>query len=829
MNKGLFRKILPHLIAVGVFLIVTVIYCRPALEGKVLQQEDIIQWKGAMKQLEDYKATHGVYPLWTNALFSGMPTFAIAYSANNYLPWWTHSIISLHLPVPMSFFFIACICFYFLCIVLRVNPYIGILGGLSFAFATYMPVCIAVGHETKVFSIAYMPALLGSILLVYERRKYWLGIFLTALFTSVMVAMNHPQIDYYFFLAVSIMTIFFIVRWIRNNELPHLGKALGGVLAAGAIGLLVNAVTLLSITEYSKETIRSGSALHNAAAGDQKGGLGKDYAFQYSMAIPEPLVMMVPRMYGGSSDKEELKQDDSKAIEALRSLPAELQQSLPMSYYWGGIGGTSGPPYVGAIICLLAILAMFVLDNRHKWWILATVFITIIMSWGSYFEGVNTLFYKFLPLYNKFRAPSMILVIPQLLLPLLAVLGLQQIAFYNEKEPLWPSLKKGFITAGGFIVLFLVLYASFSYLGERDTTLLKQVNSSGQPQLVEAVKTFYDGLKADRKSLFLGDIFRTLFFMAIGTLFIWMLYKERINKTLAFGLLALVGFIDLISVDSKYLNTENYFDAPEQGSALIPLTDADRPLKADTSFFRVLSDPSSGDPFTGNNYVPYQYNAVGGYHTARLSIYNDLIDSQLRKGNMAIYNMLNTKYIVKKDQHGATLQAQQNPGALGNVWFIKSLRTVPDAMSEMKALDAFNPRDTAFIQEPYFKTLGSIPTTYPASGSIRLVKNDNDVITYTSSSTDNEFAVFSEVYYKGGWKAFIDNKEVPIAKVDYVLRGVLIPSGNHTIVFKFEPNGYLTGRTLTTIFSIILVVLLLIVIFAERKNLSHEDPKPGLV
>jgi hypothetical protein len=337
---------------------------------------------------------------------------------------YTHAILTLGLPKPIQFFFLACICFYFLCQVLRINPYLSIFGALSFAYATYNPIIISVGHDTKMWSIAYMPALLGSILLVFD-RKYWIGAGLTALFTSVMLAMNHPQIDYYFFLAVTIMTIFFIVRWIRQKELAHLTKALGFTLVAGIIGVLVNAVTILSTYEYQKETIRGGhSDLTQVEKGDAKTGLSKEYAFDYSMEIAEPLVMMVPRMFGGSSDKNE-KEEDSKAVEAIQSLPPELQQQMPLSFYWGGIGGTSGPPYVGAVVCFLAILGMFVLDNKHKWWMLATIILTIMMSWGSYFESFNTVLYNMLPLYNKFRAPSMILVIPQLLLPILAVLTLQ--------------------------------------------------------------------------------------------------------------------------------------------------------------------------------------------------------------------------------------------------------------------------------------------------------------------------------------------------------------------------------------------------------------------
>ncbi len=374
------------------------------------------------------------------------------------------------------------------------------------------------------------------------------------------------------------------------------------------------------------------------------------------------------------------------------------------------------------------------------------------------------------------------------------------------------------MTTGAIVAVLLILYISFDYMGERDKDIMKQVNSSGQPQLIEAVKTFYGGLKADRSSLFLGDIFRTVAYMGVAFLFVWLLYKRKINRYLGFGAIALAGLIDLLSIDSKYLNSDNYLDAPEDGSAMVQLTQADAPLQADTTFFRVLSDPSTSDPFTGNNYVAYHYNAIGGYHTARLGIYNDLIDSQLRKGNMAAYNMLNTKYIVQKDQYGSTTAAQQNPGAMGNVWFVKSLQVVPNAMAEMKALNNFNPRDTAVIQQSFMSKLGNIPTTYSGAGTIQLVKNDNNVVTYRSSNTANEFGVFSEVYYEAGWKAFIDGKEAPIAKVNYVLRGLHIPAGNHQIEFRFEPKGFYTGKSITNISTIVLLLLLAAGVFLEWRS-----------
>ncbi len=506
----LVKKILPHGIAVAVFLVVALIYCKPALEGKVLQQSDITQWQGAIQNSVVYSQTHGgKYPLWTNSMFGGMPTFQIGGIGGNHIAGYAHIILTLGLPKPVSFFFLACICFYFLCIVLKIRPYVAAIGALGFAYATYNPVIIATGHDTKMLSIAYMPALLGSLLLIYE-KKYWAGAALTALFSSVMISQNHVQVVYYLFITIAIMTVFFAVRWIKQGDYKHLITALGLAAVSAVTGVLTNATILMSTYEYQKETQRGGaSALTDSTSTKQKStsGLDKDYAFSYSMEIAEPFVMMIPRMYGGSSSEQEVTEEKSKAIESLRTMPQELQQQLPLAFYWGGIGGTSGPPYLGAVICMLAIVAMFVLDNKHKWWALTAIGLTIIMSWGSYFDSVNTLFYKYLPFYNKFRAPSMILVIPQLLIPMLAVLGVNKIAETENKITLLPALKKGAIATGAILVVLLLMYVMFDYKSADDKNLLKSVAGCQSTANYRSGKKFLCGFGCRQKIAYSSAIY----------------------------------------------------------------------------------------------------------------------------------------------------------------------------------------------------------------------------------------------------------------------------------------------------------------------------------
>ena len=829
MKSSWFKKLVPHAVAVLIFLVVAFVYCKPVIEGKVVAQSDVTQWKGSAQQSVEYAKTHdGVYPLWTNSMFSGMPAFQITYSANNLVPWMAHNILSLGLPKPVNFFFLASICFYFLCVVVGARTVFGIMGALAFAYCTYNPVIISVGHDTKMVSIAYMPALLASIILIYE-KKYWLGAGLTALFTSVLISQNHPQIDYYLLLAVGIMTIFYAVRWIQNKEWRHIGLVAAFTIIAGITGVLTNAVTLFSTYEYQKETIRGGgTALFDSTGNKEnvKGGLTKDYALSYSMNITEPFVMMVPRMYGGSSDHLEVSEEDSKAIEKLRVYPNEVQQQvIPLlNFYWGGMVkdtdiGTSGPPYVGSIICVLAILGMFILDGKHKWWILTAVGFTIMMSWGSYFDALNGFLYKHFPLYNKFRAPSMILVVSQLLLPLLAVLCVDRIANTADKKTLLPAFKKGLIAIGSVFGLLLIIYMMSDFMSSADTAFMGRVKSSADPQALQVFGGFFEGLREDRKSLMMGDILRSLGFGLVALLLVFLALRKTIGVlALGIGLIIFV-LIDNLTIDVKYLNYENYREKLDNESVFTK-TQADNEILADKSFFRVYN--YSGNAFK-DGITPYHYNSIGGYHAAKISIYQDLIEHQFarQQPNMPVLNMLNAKYFIQKDRNGQTQSYQKNDGALGNCWLIKSIQYVKDADAEMNALNSFNPKDTAVVQESF---KGSIPfaPVYDSSANITLVKNDNDVVTYTFNAASNQFAVFSEVYYKSGWKAYIDGKEAPIVKVNYVLRGLAVPAGKHDIKFEFKPQGYYKGRSLTSIFSIVLLVVLAVGIFMEWRNRNQN-------
>jgi hypothetical protein len=829
MKNFQWKTLIPHIIAIVVFLVVALIYCKPALEGKVLQQHDVMQWKGMAQNSFQYKEKHGTFPLWTNGMFSGMPAYQIAMeSANPLSLGYIQAVITLGLSKPISFFFLACICFYFLSQVLQVNPYAGIIGALAYAYATYNPVIIAAGHDTKMMAIAYMPAVIGSILLVYE-KKYLIGAACTALFAGLLIAANHMQITYYTFIIAGIMSVGYLIHWIKEKHFKHLILSVAIVAIAGLIGVMVNSVSLFTTYEYSKQTIRGGSVLADSKSTVTQTGLSKDYALSYSLYKTEPLVLMFPHAYGGSSNNMEVAEDKSKAIEALQQMNPQLGQQLQgaLQFYWGGIDGvgTSGPPYAGAIICFLALMGFAVLDGKHKWWILTAIVLTTMMSWGKYFEDFNVLLLKYLPMYDKFRAPSMIMVVPTLLLGMMAILTIQKIIDTKDKNTLLKPFKKGLIITASIFAIALLLYVSADFSSSTDKEMLKQVSSISDAQQKEAiyqpVLTFINGLKADRQSLLLGTILRSFLFIAVAIVALWLYMKNKISTIVALAAIGIFVLIDIMVIDSKYLNNDHYQDQADSDNIFKP-SEADMMIMKDTGYYRVfnISQGIISNAFNAGALNSYFHKSIGGYHPAKLSIYQDLIEKQLYKfpDCMPVINMLNTKYIITVNKQNGQLIAQQNPANLGAVWFVKAVEFKKDPAAVMNSLDHFNPKDTAIVEEKN-KSLINITSQPDTTAQIRLVKNDNDFIEYQSKNNASQFAVFSEVFYDKGWKAFIDGKETPIVQTNYVLRGLSVPAGSHTITFEFKPAAYYNSTKLAIISSSLVWLLLIgAAVQAFKKN-----------
>ncbi|MEP7375346.1 MAG: YfhO family protein [Chitinophagaceae bacterium] len=822
MKNNLVKKILPHFIAVLIFLIVSVLFCKPVLEGNVLNQHDVKGWKGIAQNAFDYKEQHGHFPLWNSNVFSGMPNYQIALDGKSILPD-LNKIFSLGLPDPIHYFFIACICFYILCLSLGLKPVVGILGALAYAFSTYNPVILSAGHMTKMLAIAYMPLLLAGLILIYE-KKYWLGLALTSLGTFMEIGANHPQINFYFFIVAAAVTIGYVVAWIRAKEWRHAGIAFGVTVLAALAGIAACSFSFLIGSDYAKHTIRGGQNLSiegdNVKANKTK-GLDTSYAFQYSFMKAEPLVALMPNAFGGSSANP--LDENSNVLKKLiaKGLPestaGQVAGSLPR--YWGGLESTSGPAYMGAIICILALIGFVLVKHPLRWGLLAASLLGIIMSWGKFLPGINVFLFENLPLYNKFRAPSMSLVMVQLALPIMAVLTIQQLFFEERsRENLKANFKKILYTLGGLVALLGLIYLVMDYSSPFDGDAMQRLKSAGAND--EIIRATVAGLKADRSAMFGGQLLRTLAYIALLLGLMWLYIKNTLKPFAIVTILAVVILIDLLVIDKEYLNEDNYQSKDEMQAENFTKTPSDEQILADKSLsYRVYN--SGGDRFSASDFhISAFHKAIGGYHPAKLRIYQDVIERYLYSSpNPQVLNMLNAKYIVAQNPQTGQQSVIPNPEAYGNCWFVKNIKFVKDDVEEIQTIGNTNLRDTAIVQQSFAKTVTQ--PQWDSASSISLTKFDNDAMEYTADCRTPQFAVFSEVYYPDGWDAYIDGKKADYVKTNYVLRGMSIPAGKHTIKFIFEPAIYKKGTTISYIgswFVLLFVVGGLFMAWKEQKT-----------
>ena len=804
------KKILPHVIAVLIFLIVSVLFCKPVLEGNVLNQHDVKGWKGIAQNAFDYKEKNGHFPLWNSNVFSGMPNYQIALDGKSALPN-MNKIFSLGLPDPMHYFFIACVCFYILCLSLGLRPVVGILGALAFAFSTYNPVILSAGHMTKMLSIAYMPLLLAGLILIYE-KKYWLGLAVTTLGTVMEIGANHPQINYYFFLVAAAVTIGYLVHWIKKKEWKHIGIAFGTTALAAAAGIATCSISFLIGSEYAKATIRGGKNI--SIDGDEvkvvkTSGLDTSYAFQYSFTKAEPLVALMPNAFGGSSANT--LDENSNVVKELtdngvpESSAMQVTGSLPK--YWGGLESTSGPAYIGAIICILALIGFVVVKHPLRWGLLAASVLAILLSWGKFFPGFNVFIFENLPMYNKFRAPSMALVMMQLTLPIMAVLTVQQLFFEaGSREYLKANFKKILYTIGGLTGFLILLYLGMDYSSSIDQQILtNKWDNSGSDTIGRSIVA---GLKADRSEMFGGQLLRTLAYAALILVLLWLYLKNTLKPVIITIILASVTLIDLFVIGKKYLNEDNYISKDEMQAENFTKTAMDEQILADKDpSFRVYN--SGQDRFSASDFrVSAFHKAIGGYHPAKLRIYQDIIERYLYNNpNPQVLNMLNTKYIIAQNPQNGQQTLIPNTEAYGNCWLVKNVRLVKNDVEEIQAIATTDLKDTAIVQQSFAAAV--IQPQWDSTANIALTKFDNDTMEYNFDSRGPQFAVFSEVYYADGWNAYVDGKKAEYVKTNYVLRGLSIPAGKHAIKFIFEPAIYKKGIAISYIGSYFVLLFVL--------------------
>jgi len=838
MMKIDFKKLVPHIIAIAIFALIAMVYCKPSLNGKVLNQHDTQGWKGMAQQSFEVKEKMGSFPLWTNSMFGGMPTYQIAMGGTSNIGAGIEVVrnaFSLWLPEPMSFFFIASLCFYILCIVLGANPWVSIFGGLAYAYSTYNPIIVSVGHNTKMMSLAYAPMIIAGLQLLFK-RKYIVGFLITALFAAFTIGQSHLQVVYYLFIIAGCITVAFFINAYKEKNMLHGLKASALALAAGLLGLAVCAGSIMPTYDYAKETMRGGKSQLTLNASDSstnktKGGLDKDYALRWSLGKMETFTFLVPGLYGGSNGGNE-HTADSKTVEKFGEVgvPEENALGALNGYsYWGAMSSlsetTSGPVYLGAIVCLLFILGLFYVNSWHKWWIIAASVIGILLAWGNNFMAFNSFMLEYLPFYNKFRAPSMALVIPQICIPILAVLTLSKLVYETDYEAAFKKLRNGAIAAAAVLVLLGAFWAMADYTGKGDADIKKGFvenfsrGQNGQQDVAQGeslAKEIMTAIRSDRKHEAGMDLLRTFLFMAAAVALVALVVKKKISPLVATVALTILSLVDIIGVDKRYLNNDDFREKEEVTDAFTPSA-ADTQIKNDPDHanFRVFNQ--SGN-FTNESVTSYHHNSIGGYHPAKLGLYQDLIENQIGKGNMGVLNMLNTKYFIGQGQNGQPI-AQLNPGAFGPCWLVKGIKFVTSVNNEMLALDSTNLRDTAVVNESFKASIKQLPVA-DSLASIKISERQNDKITYAFNASAPQFAVLSEIYYNRGWNAYVDGQKADYVKTNYALRGIAIPAGKHTVDFRFEPTAYKTGNAIS-FWGVALIYLILAValfLLFKKKN-----------
>ncbi len=830
MKNPLLKKILPHLVAVVVFMVVSVLFCKPILDGNVLNQHDTVGWKGMAQNSFEYKEKNGQFPSWNPNLFSGMPNYQVAMDGKTVLPD-TIKIFTLGIPKPINFFFLACICFYILCLSLRVKPIVGMLGGLAFAFSTYNPVIIAAGHDTQMLATALMPLLVAGIINIYEKR-YWLGFALTTFSAYQQIGVNHLQVTYYTFLIILFITIAYLVKWIKEKEWKHIGIAGAIAIISGLIGIAGNALVLKTTSEYSKFTMRGGKDISidgDSVKAIKTKGLDTGYAFQYSLGKAETVTFIMPNAFGGFSRK--MTGEGSNVIKKLvnKGVPEtnaeQVAQSMPG--YWGELY-TSGPAYLGVIICLLGLIGFVFVKTPLKWALLSATVLGIMMSWGKYFPGFNTFLFEHLPLYNKFRSPPFAQVIPQLAVGISAALALQQILFGSKLQK--ADFKKILYTVGGLFALLGIMYVVMDYSAPVDGQIAQSI--AEQSKSDDLGRSVIAGLKADRQAMFGGQLLRAvgLSLLALGILFTY--YKNKISGAVAAIILLIVSTLDITLVSNGYFSNEKepYLSETEDKKLFIPAGDYasanfgkspidDQLLKDKDPNFRVFNmvGTSTGGPFAESR-TSYYHKSVGGYHPAKLRTYQDIIEKYLSgRPNPGVLNMLNTKYIIVQDPQSGQPGLIPNPDAFGPCWLVKNVKIAETRVEAIQALGNTNLKDTAVVDKSFSKNV--VQPQWDSASSIKMTKFDNDAIEYEANCNGPQFAVFSEVYYPVGWNAYIDGKKTDYCNANYILRGLSVPAGKHIIKFVFEPVSVKKGKSIMFIASILIALSFLGGLFmAWRKS-----------
>jgi hypothetical protein len=780
-----------------IFLILSLGYLSPLLEGKKLRQDDIIRHKGMSKEVADFREKTGEEALWTNSMFGGMPAYQISVKYKGNLVQYVDKIMRLGLPRPADWVFLYMLGFFILLVALKVNPWISMAGAIAYGFSSYFFIILEAGHNSKAHAIAYMAPFLAGVILSY-RGKYWLGGILTLLFMALEIQAGHPQITYYLGILVLVLGITELVSAIRKREYVPFLKATTIIALASLFGVMTNITSLWATYEYGKETIRGKSEL-TTEEGNRTSGLDKDYATQWSYGISETGTLLIPNFHGGSSSGKLGENSEVGRVLSQNQVPQnqikELLKGMPT--YWGTQPFTSGPVYVGAIVFFLFVFGLILMKGNLKWWLLAGTILSILLAWGKNFQPFTDFFLHYFPGYNKFRAVSMTLVIAEITIPLMAFVALNEVFRQNfKKADILKALKLSVYIVGGFALLFVILPGLFfNFSGPNDVSY-----SRSFPQWL------MDALILDRKSMLRIDALRSLIFILLSAGVIWAFIKGKLKKTYVFVLITLFIVVDMWPVNKRYLDNDDFVNKSRMEKPYQPTKADQLILKDKDPNYRVLN--LTVDPFADAS-TSYFHKSIGGYHGAKLRRYQELYEHQIQQDfNIQVLNMLNTRYIIQPDQDNRP-SVTPNMGALGNAWFVPEIKTVDNADEELAALTDFDPAETAVVDRRFEKYLEGFTPQVDSVAAIRLIEYQPNDLKYQSNTKKDQLAVFSEIYYDKGWNAYVDGEKVPHFRVNYVLRAMIVPAGKHLIEFKFEPRVYEVGEKISFASSLLLILIVL--------------------
>jgi len=793
MKKSTKINIVKHITVIIFFIITAVLFFSPVIEGKKILQNDIVQYSGMSKELKDYRSNYEKETYWVNNAFSGMPTYQLgAKFPHNYIK--KLDLLIRFLPRPADYLFLYFIGFYFLMLSLKIEYRLAVLGALSFGFSSDLIIIIGAGHNAKAHAISYMPFVLGSIIYVV-RKKYIIGFILTAIFLALQLTANHFQMTYYLMFIVIVMAIWFVVKCLKDNDRVHLPKTIVVLFSSLVFSLLMNSSNILTTMEYSKESTRgNSSSLTINSDGSPKEnfsrGLDKEYITQWSYGVFESLNLFIPKIVGGGSSEK--LDSNSSFYQLLRKSgysPLESNQIVKNSpTYWGNQPFVEAPAYVGIAVFFLFVFSVFLYRGNHRSWLLASIILSLLLSFGKNFSFLTDLFISYFPIYDKFRAVSSIQVILELCIPVMAILGLSSL--FSDKIMTKSKIRALNFTGMIFLLILIVLYIIKGFLSF----------SGISDQYID--ETIVEALIEDRKEIYVSQLLKSFIFISIIFSLIFLFIKEKLNKNYFIVSLAIIISTDLILFSKNYVNDENFVDA----------VNVENPYNLDEVYKSIIDDKSDYRvlDLTENSTKPnYFFNSINGYHAAKLGRYNDVMDFYLNKNHLSTLSMLNTKYIIF-NQEGEK-QIFQNEFSSGSAWFVKENINVFDDDQEIKSLDTLNYKEISVSQSFESKKY------YNNTSSIVVAEKKSDYIRYDVSSDDTGLIIFSEIFYPKGWKAYIDDEEVTIERFNYILRGLEVPKGKHRLEFVFDPTIVKLSSNIS-LFSTLGFVFIILVMILKRKN-----------